>query len=165
MALPPLTVQKGTRASPVCNAEATLSVVERPEIPRMVGTPEGSRLLMSPIRVSGSMEVPRGTWTTNVSLESLFSWSVVFIQKKENLYGDPLRVPWLRVRIGLGLGMRLVVGSVLEVGQEWWSESEPESRFSVGLWSGLGSEIGSRSGLGLGRGLRIGVKSMSKGQG
>ena len=130
--MPPLTVQKGTQASPVCNAEANLSVVERPEVPRMAGTPEGSRILMSSIRTSRSMEVPSGTRTTNVSLESLFSWSVVFIQKKENSYGDPLRVPWLRVRIGLGLGMRLVAGSVLEVGREWWSESEPESKFSVG---------------------------------
>ena len=116
MALPPLTDQKGTEASPVCNAEANLSVVERPEIPRMAGTPEGMRLLMSSIRVSRSMEVPSGTWTTNVSLESLFSWSVVFTQKKENSYGDPLRVSWLRVRIGLGLGARWVVGSVLGAG-------------------------------------------------
>ena len=72
--------------------------------------------MMSSIRTSRSTEVPRGTRTTNVSLESLISWSVVFIQKKENSYGDPLRVPWLRVRTALGLRMRLVVGPVLEVG-------------------------------------------------
>ena len=119
MVLPPLTVQKETEASPVCNAEANLSVVERPEIPRMAGTPEGRRVLMSSIRVSRSMEVPSGTWTTNVSLESLFSWSVVFSQKKENSYGDPLRVSWFRIGIGLGLGPRLVMGSMSGVGQEW----------------------------------------------